>query len=70
MAFQSRKLQIPMRSFNSYDKKMLAIMNSLAKFRKHLVGNLFCIMTYHNNMKHFLGQQDLNERRKKRVSKI
>ena len=33
IAYESRKLRGPERSYNIYDKEMLAIMHALAKFR-------------------------------------
>ena len=56
IAYESRKLRGPERSFNIYDKEMLAIMHALAKFRQYLVGRKFCIKTDHNSLRHFLGQ--------------
>ena len=55
IAYESRKLRGPERSFSIYDKEMLAIMHTLAKFRQYLVGSKFCIKTNHNNLRHFLG---------------
>ena len=62
IAYESRKLKGPKRSFSIYDKEMLAIMHALAKFRKYLVGRKFSIKIDHNSLKHFLGQRDLNDR--------
>ena len=62
IAYESRKLRGPERSFSIYDKEMLAIMHALAKFRQYLVGSKFCIKTDHNSLRHFLGQRDLNDR--------
>ena len=45
-------------------------MHALAKFRQYLVGNKFAVKTYHNSLRHFLTQNDLNERKQKWVSKI
>lgn len=55
IAFESRKLRGPKRSFSIYDKEMLAIMHALAKFKQYLVGGKFCIKTDHNSLRHFLG---------------
>lgn len=52
IAYESRKLRGPKRSFNIYDKEMLAIMHALAKFRQYLVGSKFCIKTNHNSLRH------------------
>ena len=45
-------------------------MHALTKFRKYLVGNKFVVKTDDNNLRYFLTQNDLNERKKKWVSKI
>ena len=70
IAYESRKLRELERSFNIYDKEMLAIMHALAKFRQYLVGSKFCIKTNHNSLRHFLGQRDLNDHQQKWVSKL
>ena len=45
-------------------------MHGLAKFWKYLVGARFVVKSYHNSLKYFLEQKDLNERQHKWVSKI
>ena len=45
-------------------------MHALMKFRQYLVGNKFVVKTYHNSLRYFLTQKDLNERQQKWVSKI
>ena len=45
-------------------------MHALAKFRQYLVGNKFVVKTDHNSLRHFLTQNDLNERKQKWVRKI
>ena len=37
---------------------------------KYLVGNKFVVKADHNNLRYFLTQKDLNERKQKWVSKI
>ena len=39
IAYESRKLRGVERTYSIYDKEMLAIMHTLAKFRKYLVGS-------------------------------
>jgi hypothetical protein len=56
--------------YTIYDKDMLSVMHALEKFRKYLVGAKFVVKIYHNNLKYFLAQKDLNERKQKWVSKI
>ena len=63
ISFESRKLQEPDRSFSVYYKEMLAIMHALAKFKQYLVGSKFCIKIDHNNLRYFLRQRNLNERK-------
>jgi hypothetical protein len=70
IAFESRKLGGTERLLSIYDKEMLAIMHSLAKFRQYLVGGSFMVKTDHNNLKHFLEQKDLSERQQKWVMKV
>ena len=45
-------------------------MHALIKFRQYLVGNKFVVKTNNNNLRYFLTQKDLNERKKKWVRKI
>ena len=49
---------------------MLSIMHALIKFKQYLVGNKFVVKTDHNNLRYFLSQKDLNERKQNWVSKI
>jgi hypothetical protein len=70
LAYESRKLRGPELLYTIYDKEMLAIMNALAKFRQYLVGARFVVKSYHNSLKYFLEQKDLNERQQKWVSII
>ncbi len=44
-------------------------MHALAKLRHYLVGNRFKVKTDHNNLRFFLEQKELNDRRQKWVSK-
>jgi len=70
IAFESQKLLPHERSYFIYDKEMLAIMHALAKFRQYLVGNQFRVKTDHNSLRHFMGQQGLNERQQRWVNKV
>jgi hypothetical protein len=70
LAYESRKLRGPELLYNIYDKEMLAIMQSLAKFQKYMVGAWFVVKSDHNSLKYLLEQKDLNERQKKWVSRI
>jgi hypothetical protein len=70
IAYERRKLTESERLYSIYDKEMLAIMHALAKFRQYLVGGKFVVKTDHNNLRHFLGKKDLNERKQKWVSKL
>ena len=61
IAYESRKLRGLERSYSIYDKEKLVIMHALAKFKQYLVGSKFVVKTNHNSLRHFLGQQDLND---------
>jgi hypothetical protein len=45
-------------------------MHALAKFKQYLVWEKIVVRIDHNNLKYFLDQKDLNERKQKWVSKI
>lgn len=45
-------------------------MQALAKFRSYLFGGKFIIKTYHNNIKYFMKQKDLNDRQKKSTNRL
>jgi hypothetical protein len=62
IAYERRKLSEREKLYPIYDKEMLAIMHALAKFRQYLVGGKFVVKTDHNNLRHFMGKKDLNER--------
>ena len=53
-----------------YDKEMLAIMHALAKLWQYLVGNRFPVKTDQNSVRHFMGQQGLNDGQHRWVSKV
>jgi len=57
IAFESQKLLYTERLYYIYDKEMLTIMHTLAKFREYLVGNRFIVKTNYNNLRHFLEQK-------------
>ena len=59
IAFESMKLLPHERLYPIYDKEMLAIMHSLAKFRQYLVGNRFRVRTDHNSLWFFLEKKKL-----------
>jgi hypothetical protein len=70
ITYESKKLTESKRLYSIYDKEMLAIMHALEKFRQYLVGGKFMVKTDHNNLLHFLGPKDLNERQQKWVIKL
>jgi hypothetical protein len=70
LAYESRKLRGPKLLYNIYDKEMLAIMHTLAKFRKYLAGARFVVKSDHDSLKYLLEQKDLHERQQKWVSRI
>ena len=54
IAYESKNLRGPKRSYNIHDKEMLTIMHALAKFRQYLVRNN--VKIDHNILRHFLRQ--------------
>jgi hypothetical protein len=70
LVYKSQNLRGPEFLYTIYDKDMLAIMQTLAKFRQYLEGAKFVVRIYHNSLKYFLEQKDLNERQQKWFSKI
>jgi hypothetical protein len=70
LIYESWKLRGPELLYSIYNKEMMAIMHSLAKFRQYLVGASFVVKSDHNSLKYLLEQKDLNERQQKWVSKI
>jgi hypothetical protein len=70
LVYERRKLRGPELLYTIYDKEMLVIMHTLAKFRQYLVGAKFVVRIDHNSLKFFLEQKDLNERQQKWVIKI
>ena len=45
-------------------------MNALDKFQQYLAGNKFVVKTYHNSLKHFLTQKELNDRKQSCFIKV
>jgi hypothetical protein len=45
-------------------------MHALAKFRQYCVGGKFVVKTDRNNLRHFMGKKDLNERQQKWARKF
>jgi hypothetical protein len=62
IAFENKKLRELERLYPIYDKEMLAIMHSLAKFKQYLMGGRFVVRIDHNNVRYLLEYRDLNER--------
>src|SRR5699024_7433654 len=58
------------RSYSIYDKEMLPIMHVLAKFQQYLVGNWFRVKIDHKSLRHFMGQQGLNDKQQRWVNKV
>jgi hypothetical protein len=57
IAYKSRKLSKREKIYPIYVKEILAIIHSLEKIRQYLVGGKFMVKTYHNNLRHLLGQK-------------
>jgi hypothetical protein len=70
IAYERTKLTDSEILYSIYDKEMLSIMHALDKFRQYLVGGKFMVKTDHNSLRHFLGQNDLNERKQNWFSKL
>jgi len=70
LAYESQKLKGPKLIYNIYDKEMMDIIHALAKFRQYLVGARFLVKSDHNSLKYLLEQKEINERKKKWVSRI
>jgi hypothetical protein len=62
IAFERKKLRGCDFLYTIYDKEMIFIMHALAKFIQYLVGTKFVVKTYHNSLKYFLEEKDINER--------
>jgi hypothetical protein len=62
IAYERRKLSEREKLYPIYDKEMLVIMHSLAKFRQYLVGGKFVVKTDHNSVKHFIGAKGLERK--------
>jgi len=56
--FEIRKLNKRECLKSTYDKKILAIMHALAKWRQYLLGSTFFIHRDHNSPQHILQQKD------------
>ena len=70
IAFKSRKLNKREQLKSTYDKKMLAIMQALVKWRKYLLGRKFMIHTDHNSLQYLLQQKTLSTEQQKWIEKI
>ena len=53
-----------------YEKKMLAILHALKKWRPYLMGRHFKVETHHDSLKYFLEQRISSEEQQKRVTKM
>jgi hypothetical protein len=54
LAYERLKIMGPELLYNIYDKELLAIMHTLAKFQQYLVGTRFVVKLDHNNLKYLL----------------
>jgi len=62
IAFLSSTIQLVERNYELYDKKLLSIVEALAKWRQYLLNamKLFEIWTDHENLKYFRKPHKLN----------
>jgi hypothetical protein len=54
LAYESQKVRGPKLLYSIYEKEMLAIMHTLAKFQQYLVGARFVVKSDHNSLKYLL----------------
>lgn len=70
MEIETRELKYLENDFSMYDNKILVIMHIVAKIKKHLVYGRYMVEKNYNGLNFFLDQHDLNDEKKKGVSKI
>lgn len=70
IVFESRKLNKQDCLKFTYNKEMLAIMHTLAKWRQYLLGSKFLIQTNHNSLQHLLQRKTLSTEQQKWIEKI
>ena len=57
ISYERINLKLDERHYSIYDKDILSVMHSLAKFIQYLVGGKFIVKTNHNSLRHFLTQK-------------
>ena len=72
IAFLSRTMQPAERNYEIYDKEILAIVETLTKWRQYLLDTLetFKIWTDHENLKYFQEPHKLNRRKARSYLKL
>jgi transposase InsO family protein len=70
LAFESRPLKGRDLHKPIYEKKMMAILHALKKWRPYLIGRHFKVKTDHDSLKYFLEQRLSSEEQQKWVTKI
>lgn len=69
ITFESRELNKQQRLKFTYNKEILAIMHTLAKWRYYLLGSKFLIRTYHNSLQYLLQKKTLSIEQQKWMKK-
>jgi hypothetical protein len=62
VAFWSGKFSSAEQAYRTHEQELLAIIESLKRFRHHLLGTKFTIVTDHERLESFMTQKDLNRR--------
>ncbi|KAA8532223.1 hypothetical protein F0562_032252 [Nyssa sinensis] len=70
IAFMNQALGITKRSWSTYAKEMLAIVEAIRVWRPYLLGRKFFIQTDHHSLKYFLEQRVATPEQQKWVAKL
>ena len=72
IAFLSRTMQLAEKNYQIYDKKLLAIVEALTKWRQYLLDAVetFKVWTDHENLKYFWEPHKLNRRQTRQYLKL
>ncbi|KAL4318769.1 hypothetical protein GQ457_18G015560 [Hibiscus cannabinus] len=70
IAFMSRALGVTKRSWSTYAREMLAIVQAIQTWRPYLLGRKFYIQTDQRSLKYFLEQRIVTPEQQKWVSKL
>ena len=62
IAYESRKLKIHEKNYETYDLELAVVMHALKMWHHQLIGRKFILMTYNKGLKYLLDQPNLNAR--------